>query len=182
MLAELFLSFIKIGVFSLGGGTGMLPVLEYELITKHHWLTGDELLEIMALAQMTPGTIVVNLATLIGYRIRGMIGAAIAVLGVVIPAVIIIAFIFYFLSEFFVIPIVQKALTGFKAALIALIVFSVLKFFKTGIQEELSLGIFLGSCVLLFALNVHPMSLMIVGGIEGILLYLLFPYYLKDKY
>lgn len=96
----LFWTFCRIGGLTFGGGYAMLPMLEKEVVERHHWTTQDQLLDYFAIGQCTPGIIAVNTATFIGYNRRGVLGAIIATLGVVFPSFVIISLISAVLSNF----------------------------------------------------------------------------------
>ena len=84
-LWQLFYTFFKTGLFTFGGGYAMIAILEEELVAKRHWLTSQDMLDMLVIAESTPGVIAVNTATSVGYRVRGVLGAIIATLGVVLP-------------------------------------------------------------------------------------------------
>ena len=90
ILLELFLTFLKIGAFTFGGGYAMLPLIQREIVEKRKWITNDDILEVVAIAESTPGPIAVNSATFVGYRTGGFSGALLATLGVVLPSFVII--------------------------------------------------------------------------------------------
>jgi len=85
-LLELFLTFLKIGAFTFGGGYAMIPLIQHEIVEKKKWLTDDEMIDMLTIAESTPGVIAVNSATFVGYKIGGLAGSALATLAVVLPA------------------------------------------------------------------------------------------------
>ena len=97
---ELFWTFLKIGAFTFGGGYAMIPLIEREVAEKKHWITSEEILEVTAIAESTPGPIAINAATFIGYRIAGFAGAFLATFGVVLPSFLIIFGISFILRQF----------------------------------------------------------------------------------
>jgi len=99
-LIDLFVSFFKIGAFSFGGGYAMLPMIQEEVIEVHRWITMAEYIDILAIAEMTPGPIAINSATFLGYKVAGIAGSAVATLGVVLPSFIVMSFIFHFIFRF----------------------------------------------------------------------------------
>ena len=117
----LFLTFFKIGAFTFGGGYAMIPLIEREASEKHKWVTKDDILNIIAIAESTPGPIAINSATFVGYRTCGFLGAACATLGVVLPSFCIILAISYVLQEFQELKIVQYAFNGIRAGVLALL-------------------------------------------------------------
>ena len=147
--ADLFLTFAKVGVCTFGGGYAMLPILQREVVEKKGWATDEELTDYFAVGQCTPGIIAVNTATFIGYKYRGLPGGVLATLGVVFPSIVIITAIAAFLSNFADIPLVQHALAGINAAVVALIASSVVKLGKSTLKNGAAIAIFL--CVLVLA-------------------------------
>lgn len=121
-LMPLFLTFFKIGSFTFGGGYAMLPLIQREAAAKHKWINDDEIMEIAAIAESTPGPIAVNTATFVGYRICGTAGALIATLGVVLPSFIVIIAVSSVLQIFSEARVVKYAFYGIRAGVLALIV------------------------------------------------------------
>ena len=185
--ADLFLTFAKIGVCTFGGGYAMLPILQREVVEKKGWATEEELTDYFAVGQCTPGIIAVNTATFIGYKHKGVPGGILTTLGVVFPSLVIITAIAAFLSNFADIPVVQHALAGINAAVVALIAASVLKLGKSTLKNGAAIAIFL--CVLALAaagnmvnfgpgtpgamldLLTSPAVLIVLAGITGFALY-----------
>ncbi len=120
-ILSLFLTFLKIGTFTFGGGYAMIPLIQREIVQKRKWITDDDILEIAAIAESTPGPIAVNTATFVGYRICKFGGAFFSTLGVVLPSFLIIAVISYVLREFLHIRAVRYAFYGIRAGVLALI-------------------------------------------------------------
>ena len=145
---DLFLTFAKVGVCTFGGGYAMLPILQREVVEKKGWATEEELTDYFAIGQCTPGVIAVNTATFIGQKYRGNLGGTIATLGVVFPSLVIITIIAAFLTNFAEIPVVQHALAGINAAVVAMIAVSVLKLGKSTVKDAPSVCIFLAVLVL----------------------------------
>ena len=106
MILQLFLTFMKIGAITFGGGYAMIAIIENEIVERKKWLEKDELLDIIAVAESTPGPIAINSATFIGYRKTGFFGAMFATLGVVIPSFVIITLVALFLRQFYDYPVV----------------------------------------------------------------------------
>ena len=104
MLFSLFINFFKIGLFTFGGGYAMIAQIREEVVAKRNWLTEDELIEVIAIAESTPGPLAINLATFVGYKQRGFRGSLAATLGVCIPSVIII----FVISLFFPVAFWKK--------------------------------------------------------------------------
>lgn len=120
-LLALFLTFLKIGAFTFGGGYAMIPLIQREIVEKKKWITNDDILEVVAIAESTPGPIAVNSATFVGYRVAGTLGAFCATVGVVIPSFVVILAISYVLEQFENLAAVQYAFYGIRAGVLALI-------------------------------------------------------------
>lgn len=120
-LLELFLVFARIGAFTFGGGYAMIPLIQKETVETKKWITDDDILEIIAIAESTPGPIAINSATFVGYRVAGVLGAMCATLGVILPSFLIIYLISFVLREFQDIKAVQYAFFGIRAGVLALI-------------------------------------------------------------
>ena len=121
-LWKIFLTFFKIGAFTFGGGYAMIPLIQAEAAQKHGWVSDEDILEIVAIAESTPGPIAINAATFVGYRARGFLGAVCATLGVVLPSFLIILLVSGILREFQENVYVQYAFRGIRAGVLALIV------------------------------------------------------------
>ena len=117
----LFLTFFKIGAFTFGGGYAMIPLIQRDVVEKHRWITDDDILEIIAIAESTPGPIAINSATFVGYRVAGFFGAFFATFGVVLPSFVIISLISLLLGEFQNITAVRYAFFGIRAGVLALL-------------------------------------------------------------
>lgn len=117
----LFLTFLKIGAFTFGGGYAMIPLIERELCEKKKWLEKKDILEIIAIAESTPGPIAVNAATFVGYRTAGFLGAFLSTFGVVLPSFVIITLLSFVIREVKDLTAVRYAFFGVKAGVVALI-------------------------------------------------------------
>ena len=167
LYCDLFWTFSKIGDCTFGGGYAMLPILQREVVEKKGWATEEELTDYFAIGQCTPGIIAVNTATFIGYKYKGIPGGVLATLGLVFPSLVIITLIAAFLSNFADIPVVQHALAGINAAVVALIAASVLKLGKSNLKDALSVCIFLAVLLLAFFVDLSPVILIVCAGVVG---------------
>lgn len=118
---DLFLSFLKVGLFSIGGGYAAMPLIQSQAIDRYGWLTMNEFTDLVSIAEMTPGPIAVNAATFIGTRLAGLPGALIATFGVILPSLIIVSLLFLVYKKFGKLPAIQTALTWLRPAVTALI-------------------------------------------------------------
>ncbi len=119
---QVFLSFLKIGGFTFGGGYAMIPLIQKEAVEKRHWVTDDDILDIITIAESTPGPIAINSATFVGYKAAGVLGSVFATLGVVLPSFVIILLISFALQQFQSVKEVQYALSGIRVGVLALLV------------------------------------------------------------
>lgn len=126
----LFLSFLKIGAFTFGGGYAMIPLIQKEVAEKKKWISDKDILDIIAIAESTPGPIAINSATFIGYKTAGFFGAFFATLGVVLPSFLIILGISFVLRQFESLKVVQYAFEGIRAGVLALILKALISMYK----------------------------------------------------
>ena len=166
---DLFVTFAKVGVCTFGGGYAMLPMLQREVVEKKGWATNEELTDYFAIGQCTPGVIAVNTATFIGYKFKSYLGGVVATLGVVFPSIVIITAIAAFLTNFADIPVVQHAIGGVSACVVAMIAASALKLGKTAVKDALTTIIFLTVLALAFFLKLSPVVLVLAAGLAGLL-------------
>ena len=135
LLADLFLTFARIGVCTFGGGYAMLPILQRELVEDKKWSTEGELADYYAVGQCTPGIIAVNTATFVGRGQAGIVGGVVATLGLVFPSLVIIMLIAAFLQNFMHLEFVIHAFNGVRAGVVALILTSVIKLVKNSVID-----------------------------------------------
>ena len=138
-LWELFLVFFRIGAFTFGGGYAMIPLIQTETVENKKWISDDDILEIVAIAESTPGPIAINSATFVGYKVAGVCGSVFATLGVVIPSFVIILIISAVLKEFAHLTPVKYAFEGIRAGVLALVLKSLLKMYKQVPKKAFSL-------------------------------------------
>ena len=129
-LWSLFASMFKIGLFTFGGGYAMISILENEFVEKKNWISHDEFMDLIVIAESTPGPIAINCATYIGYKVGKGIGAVVATLGMVIPSFSIIYLISLFFNQFLAITWVSSAFRGIQACVVFLILSAGLKMLK----------------------------------------------------
>lgn len=140
-MLTLFITFFKIGAFTFGGGYAMIPLIQKEVVENKKWVTDDDILEIIAIAESTPGPIAINSATFIGYRTCGFFGSFFATLGVVLPSFIVITIIAYLLQGFANITAVKYAFFGIRAGVLALLLKSFWGMFKKCPQNAIAYSI-----------------------------------------
>ena len=175
-LFELFWTLFKIGLFTFGGGYAMLALLESELVEKKGWLEKDEFLDMVAIAESTPGPIAINCATYIGYKREKVLGSAFCTLGVVLPSFIIIYIISLFLDAFLTLEIVGYAFRGIQAGVVYLILSAGVKMLKGMNRDVMSIAIMCTVLVCMivfsiFAVNFSAILYILISGVVGLAVY-----------
>mgnify|MGYP000125510659 CR=1 FL=1 len=168
-LGKIFMSFIKIGLFTFGSGYAMITLIKKEMVDKHHWLTDEEVLEIVTIAESTPGSITINVATFVGRKIAGLAGALIATAGVILPSFVLIVSIFKVMERFSENIYVRNAFSGIKIAVIALIIKAFTVMFKAMDKNIFSLIIMFLTFVAILIFNVDVFTVIIVSGLCGVI-------------
>lgn len=166
---ELYISFFKIGGLTFGGGLAMLPMLQREVVTERAWCTEEELLDMYAIGQCTPGIIAVNTATYVGYKQAGFIGGIFATLGVISPSIIIICLIASILQNFIYHPTVMHALAGIRVVVCALMLNTVVSMVKKGIIDKLGALLFVIAFILACFTPVPTALIIVLAGATGII-------------
>lgn len=164
---EIFWSFLKIGAFTFGGGYAMIPLIQYEVISRRGWLTEQEFIDLLTIAQTAPGPIALNTAVFVGYKFRRYWGALAAVLGVVIPSFAIILVIAMFFAGIRNNVWVDAAFKGMRPAVVALIVAPIIGLTKG--MHWVGLSIALATAVTVWYFGFSPIWLIIAGAIGGVL-------------
>lgn len=167
---ELFLTFARISASCFGGGYAMLPFFQRELVLKKKWLTDEQLLDLTAMAQCTPGVIAVNTATFIGQKRRGILGGIVATLGVVFPSLVIIAALAGVITTFSHLAWVQHAFAGIRVCVCVLIFNAVLKLWKGAVKDVWGLVIFLVILALSVFTKLSPIIYVLAAAVAGLLI------------
>ena len=167
-LLPLFLSFLKIGAFTFGGGAAMIPLIQKEAAERHKWVTDENIIEIVAIAESTPGPIAVNAATFTGYHAAGVPGAALATVGVVLPAFLVIAAVSSALTLFGGNQWVRWAFGGIRAGVLALIVKSLAGMYRQCPKNALSYVVTAGVFIAAGFLNVSVLLLIVLCALLGL--------------
>ncbi|MBQ4037223.1 MAG: chromate transporter [Clostridia bacterium] len=149
----LFLSFLKIGAFTFGGGYAMISIIENEMVERKKWLSHDEMMDITVVAESTPGPLAINTATFVGYKTAGVLGALLATAGTVLPSLVIIFIIATFLENFLAIRWVASAFEGIRAAVAFLILAAGIKMVKKMKKDPLSWVLFAMGLIVIFLVN-----------------------------
>ena len=176
-LLKLFWTMFKIGLFTFGGGYAMVAVIEREIVEKRKYIGQEEFLDLIAIAESTPGPIAVNSATYIGYKLGGVLGSFFATIGVVLPSFLIIFIISFFYEKFLALEYVSYAFKGIQACVAFLIISAGIKMLK-GLKKNLFNVIMFISTLLLmlvikiFDLPISSIYLILVGGLIGVIVWL----------
>lgn len=163
---QLFWSFLKIGAFSFGGGYAMIPLIEREVIERHKWIGRADFLDMMILAQSSPGPIALNTAVFVGYKTRGVGGALSAVAGIVLPSFVMILLIALLFADIRHNPWIEAAFKGMRPAVVALIVAPILSLSKT--VHRLPWTVIVGTALSIHWLGWSPVILLLAGALLGI--------------
>ena len=169
---DLFFVFFKVGLFSFGGGYAILPLMQHEVVDVNKWISFKEFMDIVAVSQITPGPISINLATHVGYRIGGTLGSTIATTSVILPSIIIISLIVIFLKRFSKLPVVQRIFKSLRVTIVGLILAAgIALFVKENFIDYKSYIIF--ALVLIGGLifKIGSITLIILSGVAGAILY-----------
>ena len=177
LLWDLFLTFLRIGAFTIGGGYAMLPLIQKETVEKKQWVGEEEFAEIIGLSQTAPGAIAINSSIYLGYRVAAVPGAIFAVSGMVVPSLVIILTIAVFFEQFNTIPAVKAIFNGVRPAVMGLILAALFKIGKSVLKNLTSFIIFvamllIGAISSIF--NLHPVLIILIAALAGIL-------FLNDK-
>jgi chromate transporter len=175
IIIKLFLTFAKIGTFSIGGGYAMLPFIQKEVIERNHWMSMQEFSDILAISQMTPGPVAINSATYIGYTRAGVLGSIAATLGVVLPSFIMILIIASFFIKLYEKRSVKAVFKGIRPGVLGLLAAAAYTVTLTSVPsikgDIRGAAIFLLSFGVLFIKKVDPILVIIGAAILGIILY-----------
>ena len=164
---ESFSTFFRIGLFTLGGGYAMIPLIEEEVVNKKQWVSKDEMLDLIAIAQSCPGVFAINIATFIGYKLKKEWGAIATTIGTALPSFMIILLIAMFFHQFEDNRIVAAIFKGIRPAVVALIAVPTFNLAKRAQLNKWTLWIPVVSALLIWLLGVSPIWIIIAAGIGG---------------
>lgn len=169
LLLEMFISFFKIGAFTIGGGYAMLPLIQKEVVENKKWIGEEEFLDMVAISQSAPGPIAVNLSVFVGNKIKGVRGLLATVLGATLPSfliIILVASVFIGIEKH---PIVARVFMGIRPAVVALIAAPVIKMAKTAKMDRKNFYIPLSAVILVGFLGVTPIYVIVGFILFGII-------------
>lgn len=177
-LVRLFFTMMKLGAFTFGGGYAMISLLQNEFVNRKHWIEADEFLDIVAIAESTPGPIAVNSSTYIGYRVAGVWGSILGTLGMVIPSFTIIFLISLVFDKFLQWTVVQNAFRGIQACVVYLILSAGFKLLKN-VKKDLFSWIILGLTMVfvlifsIFSVKFSSIFYILISAVAGLVCFLL---------
>ncbi|MBQ2847804.1 MAG: chromate transporter [Clostridia bacterium] len=169
----LFLSMLKIGCFAFGGGYAIIALLENEFISKRKWIDHDEFMDVVAIAESTPGPIAINVATYIGYKLKGFLGAVIATVGMCLPSFVIMYLVSLFYDRFMEFPLVSAAFKGIQICVVYLIASAAFKMLRKMKKTPLNIAVFSVTCIgmilcTLFDIRISSVWFILFAGILGL--------------
>ena len=162
-----FLTFFKIGLFTFGGGYAMIPLIEAEIVNRKNWISKEDFLDLLAVAQSCPGVFAINISVFIGYRLRGVKGGLLCALGTALPSFIIILLIAMFFHQFKDNPYVAAIFRGIRPAVVALIAIPTFNMAKKAKLNRYTFWIPVVSALLIWLLGVSPILIILAAGICG---------------
>ncbi len=170
---ELFGAFFMIGIAAYGGGVAAIALIEHELVLTRNWFTAVEMSELIAVSQMTPGPIAINAATFAGYRVGGISGAFLSTLAVITPSILLCTLLVLFFMILKRVGLLERIHAAVAPAVLGLIVGAVFIYFRTAVTDFSGLGIAVITffLMLLKGATLHPVVLILMGGVAGIFLF-----------
>ena len=168
-ISKLFVTFFKLGLFTIGGGYAMIPFIERDIVERNGWIKREEFLDFLAVSQSAPGVFAVNMATFVGYRLRGSKGAFFSALGNILPSVLIILLIALFFNSFRENEVVNNIFKGLRPAVVALIAVPVFSVAKSAKITWATVWIPILSALLIVLLGVSPIYIILLAVVAGII-------------
>ena len=166
---EAFKTFFKIGLFTLGGGYAMIPIIQEEVVERHKWIEKEQMLDLIAIAQSCPGVFAINISTFVGYKIGKVKGAFCTTLGAALPSFLIILLIAIFFRQFQDHPTVAAIFRGIRPAVVALIAVPTFNLAKTARIGWANCWIPIVSALAIWAMGVSPLVIIMVAAVAGYL-------------
>ena len=169
MYKSLFSTFFKIGMFTLGGGYAMIPIIEAEVVNKHKWVTKEEFLDLIAISQSCPGVFAINISIFIGYKLKKVKGALATALGTALPSFLIILAIALFFQQFKDNEVVAAIFRGIRPAVVALIAVPTFNLAKSAHLTWANCWIPIVGALAIWLLGVSPVYIILLAGLGGYL-------------
>lgn len=178
ILLDLFLTFAKVGLFTFGGGYAMISLIEDTCVRKKQWITHEDMMNVTVIAESTPGPIAINCATFVGYKQKGLPGAVMATLGMILPSFLVILLISTFLEHFLEIVWIANAFKGIRIAVGILILDAALKMIRKMPKKRMPLAIMICAAALMLLVNLFSWDLssiiiMLAAGVVSLSLFIM---------
>lgn len=178
ILLDLFLTFAKVGLFTFGGGYAMISLIEDTCVRKKQWITHEDMMNVTVIAESTPGPIAINCATFVGYKQKGLPGAVMATLGMILPSFLVILLISTFLEHFLEIAWIANAFKGIRIAVGILILDAALKMIRKMPKKRMPLAIMICAAALMLLVNLFSWDLssiiiMLAAGVVSLSLFIM---------
>lgn len=167
MYHSLFKTFFRIGLFTLGGGYAMIPIIESEVVDKHHWIEKKDFLDIVAISQSSPGALAINMSAYIGYKLKKVPGAVVASLATALPSFLVILLIAMFFHQFKDNAVVAAIFRGIRPAVVALIAVPTFKLAKDACITLNNCWIPIGCALAIYLFGISPIIIILLAGICG---------------
>lgn len=164
---ELFITFLKVGTFTIGGGYAMIPLMQREVVERRRWMDAETFLDVLSLSQAMPGVFAVNMATQVGYRLRGVRGSAAAIAGNVLMPIALVLLIAIFFRRFKEVPAVEQVFMGLRPAVAALIAAPVFTLARSARIGWSNCWIPLAAALLIWLLGVSPIIVVLAAAAAG---------------
>lgn len=166
---NMFISFFKIGAFTFGGGYAMIPLIEKEVVDNKSWLTKDEFVDALVIAQSLPGALAVNTSIFVGYNIGKIKGGLVALLGTILPSIMIILFIAIALAGFRDNQYVNLAFKGINGAVPVLVLVAIISISKSFKRTTANIIVCIVTCILLIFFKLSPILAIVIGISYGLI-------------
>ena len=167
MLSSLFRTFFHIGIFTLGGGYAMIPLIEEEVVNRHKWVAKDDMADLIAIAQSCPGVFAINISIFVGYKLRRLRGAVAAALGTALPSFLIILAIAIFFRTFQDNRVIAAMFRGIRPAVVALIAVPTFRMAQSTKIGWTNCWIPIASALAIWLMGVSPIYIIIIAGVAG---------------
>lgn len=170
LLTSIFMTFLKMGPLTFGGGYALIPAIEKEVVDKKRWLCSEEIADVFAVSGSVPGAVAVNSATFIGYRIAGISGSIAALLGILLPTFCLMLLLTIFYVQLKDNPKIEAAFTAIRATVVALIAYAAIKIGRTSIVDFATGSLAAIAALLLYFGHLHPLLVIVFGATAGVTL------------
>lgn len=169
-LWNLFISFFRIGMLTIGGGYAMVPVIQKDMVENKKWINDKDFIDMLAISQTIPGALAINLSVSVGYRLKGTKGGIVAALGTILPSFLIILIVSTFFFKLREVESISKIFKGIRTAVVAMILFSFLKLLKTVGFKLYGILVMIGGIVAISIFKINPIIILMISGIGSVVI------------